>query len=106
MSITKTQETPYTDGDQTVKYKLKDFRVNGLNHKATASIWCELAGFIGDATVQADSAETTVHVSDMITDMTTAEKQAAKAFIIALERIAKDQIKALKDETYDDSDAF
>jgi len=106
MSIKKTQQTDFTDGDQEVVFRLSALRLDSIANKQNLRIWCELLGFIGSAEKPVDKYAAHLTLSSILDGFTATEKTAAKKFLTAIERVAKEQIEDLESGTYDSTDTF
>jgi hypothetical protein len=100
-------KTQYTgDSDQLVEFALDALRLDGIANKEKLKVWGLMPGKIGGATEAVAAAEATIGLQDILDGFTAAEKNAAKVFLTAMERVMKNKLEELKAEDYNDSDTF
>jgi len=106
MSVTKTQATQYHETEQPVKFKLNWLRLDNLDKLKSLSVRGGFRGCVGNTDGEVDKKEAGFQLQDVKDNFTAAEKQAAKAFIAACERVIALKNSDLTEETHDDSDVF
>jgi len=106
MSILKNKLTEYTTETTDVKYRLAYLKMKNVDDKPNIHIHCVLVGQIDGTTGIVDRKVSNLLIDDLLDGFSTAEKQATKLFLSAVERVACMNDPELAGEIQDDTDVF
>ena len=106
MSVTKNRPTDFHTTNQDVVFRLKWLRIDSLMNLANLDVKGELTGSVAGTDGEIATHEESLTIQDIRDNLSASEKQAARAFIAAMERELAKKIAELENETHDSTDVF